>query len=111
MVAQSRGDPFIDAMADKLEEIFKMQETLNKRIGVETAGMTEEEKVKWTLNYLRAMQQEMAELTDSVPWKWWAKYQKLTSKTPVSRSSTSSTSSSRLPKSSVCPLKTSIRPT
>jgi dimeric dUTPase (all-alpha-NTP-PPase superfamily) len=22
------------------------------------------------------MQQEMAELTDSVPWKWWAKYQK-----------------------------------
>jgi hypothetical protein len=48
MVAQSRGEPFIDAMADKLEEIFKMQETLNKRIGVETAGMTEEEKVKWT---------------------------------------------------------------
>jgi dimeric dUTPase (all-alpha-NTP-PPase superfamily) len=63
-------------MADKLEEIFQMQETLNKRIGVETAGMTEEEKIKWTLNYLRAMQQEMAELTDSVPWKWWAKYQK-----------------------------------
>ncbi|NBX34995.1 dUTPase, partial [bacterium] len=54
-------------MADKLEEIFRMQEALNKRIGVETAGMTEEEKVKWTLNYLRAMQQEMAELTDSVP--------------------------------------------
>ncbi len=63
-------------MADKLEEIFRMQETLNKRIGVETASMSEEEKIKWTLNYLRAMQQEMAELTDSVPWKWWAKYQK-----------------------------------
>ncbi len=44
-------------MADKLEEIFRMQEALNKRIGVEAAGMTEEEKVKWTLNYLRAMQQ------------------------------------------------------
>ena len=28
------------------------------------------------LNYTRAMQQEMAELIDSVPWKWWAKYQK-----------------------------------
>lgn len=26
-------------------------------------------------NYTRAMQQEMAELIDSVPWKWWAKYQ------------------------------------
>ena len=38
--------------------------------------MTEEEKTKWLLNYTRAMQQEMAELTDSVPWKWWAKYQK-----------------------------------
>jgi hypothetical protein len=22
------------------------------------------------------MSQEIAELTDSVPWKWWAKYQK-----------------------------------
>jgi dimeric dUTPase (all-alpha-NTP-PPase superfamily) len=22
------------------------------------------------------MSQELAELTDSVPWKWWAKYQK-----------------------------------
>ena len=63
-------------MADKLEEIFQMQKALNQRIGVETAGMTEEEKIKWILNYLRAMQQEMAELTDSVPWKWWAKYQK-----------------------------------
>jgi len=75
-VAPRHGDPLIVCMADKLEEIFRMQETLNKRIGVETAGMTEEEKIKWTLNYLRAMQQEMAELTDSVPWKWWAKYQK-----------------------------------
>jgi dimeric dUTPase (all-alpha-NTP-PPase superfamily) len=37
---------------------------------------TEEEKAKWVLNYSRAMQQEIAELIDSVPWKWWAKYQK-----------------------------------
>ena len=66
----------IEPMSDKLEEIFQMQQALNKRIGVETAGMTEEEKIKWVLNYLRAMQQEIAELIDSVPWKWWAKYQK-----------------------------------
>jgi dimeric dUTPase (all-alpha-NTP-PPase superfamily) len=33
------------------------------------------DKTKWVLNYSRAMQQEMAELIDSVPWKWWAKYQ------------------------------------
>ncbi len=53
-----------------------MQQALNDRIGVKTDGMTEEEKTKWILNYCRAMSQEMAELTDSVPWKWWAKYQK-----------------------------------
>ena len=53
-----------------------MQKALNERIGVKTDAMSEEEKTKWLLNYTRAMQQEMAELTDSVPWKWWAKYQK-----------------------------------
>ncbi len=53
-----------------------MQRALNERIGVRTEGMSEEDKIKWLLNYCRAMSQEIAELTDSVPWKWWAKYQK-----------------------------------
>ena len=53
-----------------------MQTALNQRIGVNTTGMSEEEKTRWILNYTRAMSQELAELTDSVPWKWWAKYQK-----------------------------------
>ena len=53
-----------------------MQRALNERIGVHTDGMSEADKTKWILNYCRAMSQEMAELTDSVPWKWWAKYQK-----------------------------------
>ena len=61
---------------DKLEEIWKLQEGLNTRIGVITDGMSEEDQAKWVLNYTRAMQQEIAELIDSVPWKWWAKYQK-----------------------------------
>ncbi len=60
---------------DKLEKIFKMQDNLNQRIGVNTSGLDKEEKSKWVLNYTRAMQQEIAELIDSVPWKWWAKYQ------------------------------------
>lgn len=60
---------------DKLEKIFEMQDELNKRIGVHTESLSEKEKTKWVLNYTRAMQQEMAELIDSVPWKWWAKYQ------------------------------------
>jgi dimeric dUTPase (all-alpha-NTP-PPase superfamily) len=61
---------------DKFEEIFRMQDALNRRIGVSLPPQTEEEKAKWILNYTRAMQQEIAELVDSVPWKWWAKYQK-----------------------------------
>jgi dimeric dUTPase (all-alpha-NTP-PPase superfamily) len=61
---------------DKLEGIFEMQEALNERIGVRLKGIDQEEQTKWVLNYTRAMQQEMAELIDSVPWKWWAKYQK-----------------------------------
>lgn len=60
---------------DKLEQIFSMQEELNERIGVMTKGMDDEKKTEWVLNYSRAMQQELAELIDSVPWKWWAKYQ------------------------------------
>jgi dimeric dUTPase (all-alpha-NTP-PPase superfamily) len=61
---------------DQLRELFRMQKALNERIGVHTDAMSEEEKTKWLLNYCRAMSQEIAELTDSVPWKWWAKYQK-----------------------------------
>ena len=61
---------------DKLEQIFQMQDELNARIGVNLKDISEEEQAKWVLNYSRAMQQEMAELIDSVPWKWWAKYQK-----------------------------------
>lgn len=53
-----------------------MQKALNQRIGVHTDGMNEEEKTKWVLNYCRAAQHELTELEDSVPWKWWAKYQK-----------------------------------
>ena len=62
---------------DKLEEIFKMQYELNRRIGIDAETLSDDDRVKWTLNYIRALQQEAAELTDSLPWKWWAKYQKL----------------------------------
>jgi len=59
-----------------LRELFRMQKALNERIGVRTDGMSQEEQIKWILNYCRAMSQEIAELTDSVPWKWWARYQR-----------------------------------
>ncbi len=62
-------------MADKLKEIFEMQRRLNMRIGVDTDNMDDDDRAKWVLNYSRALGQELAELVDSVPWKWWAKYQ------------------------------------
>ena len=63
---------------DRLISIFELQKSLNARIGVDTDKVqgNPEEQVTWLLNYCRAIQQETAELTDSVPWKWWAKYQK-----------------------------------
>ncbi len=63
------------AETDQLRELFRLQRSLNERIGVFTENMAEAEKTRWVLNYCRAMGQELAELTDSVPWKWWAKYQ------------------------------------
>lgn len=63
---------------DKLDKIFEMQAGLNKRIlGDRSQPLSDEDKVQWILNYSRALQQEISELIDSVPWKWWAKYQKL----------------------------------
>ncbi|MBI4229388.1 MAG: dUTP diphosphatase [Planctomycetes bacterium] len=64
---------------DRLETIFAMQKELNRKIGVDTDRIQADPEAQktWLLNYARAMSQEVAELTDSVPWKWWAKYQKI----------------------------------
>jgi len=62
-------------MGDMLETMFELQKKLNKSVGVDTDAMDDEERQKWILNYARALGQELAELVDSVPWKWWAQYQ------------------------------------
>jgi len=59
-----------------LEHVFEMQAQLNRRIGVDTTCLPEDQQQTWLLNYCRAMSQEIAELTDCATWKWWAKYQK-----------------------------------
>ncbi|MBN1919305.1 MAG: dUTPase [Verrucomicrobia bacterium] len=56
--------------------MFVMQKELNRRIGQDTDTMDDDARVEWVLNYSRALGQELAELVDSVPWKWWANYQK-----------------------------------
>jgi dimeric dUTPase (all-alpha-NTP-PPase superfamily) len=71
-------NPENDTMSDEtdmLQDLFDKQMALNRRIGVNPPEMDDEEKIKWILNYTRATSQELAELIDSVPWKWWAKYQ------------------------------------
>jgi dimeric dUTPase (all-alpha-NTP-PPase superfamily) len=60
---------------DRLAELFRLQKDLNDRVGVHTDGMTPKDQQEWLLHYCRAMSQEIAELTDCVPWKWWANYQ------------------------------------
>ncbi len=60
---------------DKLAKMFEMQAALNRRIGIDTTTIQEDKQPEWILNYCRALSQETAELIDSVPWKWWAKYQ------------------------------------
>lgn len=60
---------------DMLADMFEQQAELNKRIGVDTTTIPTDEQPEWILNYCRALSQETAELIDSVPWKWWARYQ------------------------------------
>jgi dimeric dUTPase (all-alpha-NTP-PPase superfamily) len=62
--------------SDPVRELFRMQTALNERVGVKTDCLSEAERTKWILNYRRAMTREIAELTDSMPWKWWGKHQK-----------------------------------
>ena len=62
---------------DKLDEMFKMQHELNVRIlGPQADQLMKEHVTEWLLRYSRALQQEVSELVDCVPWKWWAHYQK-----------------------------------
>jgi dimeric dUTPase (all-alpha-NTP-PPase superfamily) len=60
---------------DKLEEMFQLQEQLNMRCGVNTHNLSREEKIEWLLKFSRALQQELCELVDATPWKWWKKQQ------------------------------------
>jgi len=64
-------------MNDKLDTIFELQKKFNKSVGVDTDEISKDEQLQqqWILNYCRAVQQEIAELTDCCRWKWWAKYQ------------------------------------
>jgi len=60
---------------DMLAEMFDRQQVLNERCGVVTTGISDERKCQLLRDYCLAIGQEIAELIDSTPWKWWAYYQ------------------------------------
>ncbi|MDR0678951.1 MAG: dUTPase [Puniceicoccales bacterium] len=67
---QEQGQSFC-----RLAHLFELQKKFCRRLGIEPDTLSDEERKDWVLSYARAMQQEIAELVDSLPWKWWAKYQ------------------------------------
>ena len=58
---------------DNIKKIFESQKELNEKLvpGLANELKTEGGRLKWIMNYHRAMEQESAELLDSVDWKWW----------------------------------------
>ncbi len=64
-----------DVEPSSLSEMFRLQHHLNSRIGadmVDVDAVGDKEAIaRWTQKFVTAMQQELAELVDCVPWKWW----------------------------------------
>jgi hypothetical protein len=58
-----------------LEKIFRSQAMLNNKLcpTLQEELQCEYGQVKWILNYKLAMDQKIAEMGDSLPWKWWKK--------------------------------------
>jgi dimeric dUTPase (all-alpha-NTP-PPase superfamily) len=60
--------------------MFDLQAELNEHLDASMIAVAEKcnerDIAQWTQNLATAMQQELAELVDCVPWKWWANYQK-----------------------------------
>ena len=44
--------------------------------GPQADQIMQQNPTEWLLKFACALRQEVAELVDCVPWKWWAHYQK-----------------------------------
>ena len=60
-------------MKDKLDQIFNLQKELNARAGVDVGRMTMRQRQDWMLRFALATYQELAELTETLPYRWWHK--------------------------------------
>lgn len=69
-----------DVEFPNLSEMFRLQAELNEHLDASMIAVADEgnerDIAQWTQNLATAMHQELAELVDCVPWKWWANYQK-----------------------------------
>lgn len=55
---------------DMLETIFKEQKELNRYLD-EKRDINRVNDPEWVLNYVIAMNEELAEVQRNLPWKWW----------------------------------------
>ena len=55
---------------DMLEHIFKEQKELNEYLD-EKRDINRVNDPEWVLNYVIAMNEELAEVQRNLPWKWW----------------------------------------
>ena len=64
-------------MENMLEKIFDMQAELNRRIGRDNVKLSlegsDKERIKWFLDFSRALLHEQIEAENWLNWKWWAK--------------------------------------
>lgn len=57
----------------ELSDLFEKQYLLQKKIGVELAGLGDEQREHWTKENILAMHAELSELLDWTNWKHWKK--------------------------------------
>lgn len=59
-----------DEKKDMLKNIFEEQNRLNNYLD-EKRNIKRDNDPEWVLNYVIAMNEELAEVQRNLPWKWW----------------------------------------
>jgi len=56
-----------------IEDFFRRQQELQKKIGNDLGNLTFEDREKWTKEFVLAMHAELTEVLDWINWKHWKK--------------------------------------
>ena len=65
-----------DEKKDMLKNIFEEQNRLNNYLD-EKRNIKRDNDPEWVLNYVIAMNEELAEVQRNLPWKWWKNEEEL----------------------------------